>query len=75
MIKWEATSITSSIRTDKSLPEVIALSLGGRTAGELPVDFIFNVAHCDERSDNTLPTTGLDYRIHSNARELSITWN
>lgn len=45
--------------TDDALPVVIGLTFGGLVTRKLPVNFVFDAAHCDERSDNTSPTTGL----------------
>ena len=46
--------------TNDALPEVVGLALGGMVARELPVNFVLDVRHRDERRDDTTPATRLD---------------
>ena len=43
------------------MPEVVCLTLSRLVTGELPVDFVVDVRHRDERGHNTAPTTCLHY--------------
>ena len=47
--------------TYDALPEVVGLTLSSLVARELPIDFIFDVTHRNERSDNTGPTTSFHW--------------
>ena len=46
--------------TNDTLPEEVGLAFGRRRARELPVNFILDVGHRDERGDDTSPTASLD---------------
>lgn len=48
------------MRTDIALPEEVRLALGSVETRKFPVNLILYVAHRDECSDNTGPTSGLD---------------
>lgn len=47
-------------RTNNALPEDVGLAFCGSGTGEFPIDLVLDVAHGDERSDDTSPATGLD---------------
>ena len=46
--------------TNVALQEVVGLALSGMVARELPVNFVLDVRHRDERRDDTTPATRLD---------------
>ena len=56
----DTTRTRSRERTNDTLPEVVGLALGGLIARELPVDFVLDVGHGDERGHDTAPTARLD---------------
>jgi len=47
-----------------ALPEPVTLGLFGIVSRPLPVDLVVNVAHRDEGSDHTRPTTSFDPGSH-----------
>lgn len=46
--------------TNDTLPEEVALSFRGRSAGELPIDFVLDITHRNEGGNNPSPAASLD---------------